>query len=179
MAELEQWLTLERIAFSDFAGILFDGLHDGSWSQEAASNVAVAALTGFGNGHCYWLASAAAMVTGWPIAGFWRKHDPDMPLVHAVLHDPASGDALDILGRRPLGAIRDELVSAVGPVRISALPSLHPEIDQDELDVLSQIVAGLAWMPGANPATNLKDWGKLVVGYADARSRDVPTTSPR
>jgi hypothetical protein len=164
--ELGRWLTFERIAQSDFMQILFDGLHDGIWSQDEAMDLAEAALRGFANGCCYYLASTVARQTGWPILGFMRPNGDG--LIHAVLVDPKTGDAFDILGRRPIGNLRGEILDAVGPFSLATLPIIA-EMEPDEQEILAEIAAGLPWMPTANEPETRGGWGRLLIAYVGAR----------
>jgi hypothetical protein len=165
--ELGRWLTLERIARSDFMQILFDGLHDGIWSQDEAMDLAEAALRGFANGCCYYLASAVARQTGWPILGFMRPNGDG--LIHAVLVDPQSGDAFDILGRRPIGDLKREILEAVGQFGLAGLPIIA-ETEPDEREILLEIAAGLPWMPIAKEPEMRGGWGRLLIAYVSART---------
>ena len=166
--EFERWLTPERIVQSDFMEVIWDGLKDGSWDQEEAANLSTLALRGFGNGSCYFLASAVASVTGQPIVGFWRMTGDDR-LVHAVVQDPTNGYAADILGSRPLTSIRSELTEAVGELRLSVLPPIGEEMDRFELDCLLDIAAGLPWMRVGRDAPDKRCWSSLVMSYVEAR----------
>jgi hypothetical protein len=136
--------------------VLFGGLHDGVWSQVEALDLAEAALRGFANGYCYYLASTVARKTRWPILGFMRPSGVD--LIHAVLVDPESGDAFDILGRRPIGNLRREICEAVGQYRLAVLPTIA-EMASDEQEILAQIAAGLPRMPSAEKPVLRGDWG--------------------
>jgi hypothetical protein len=166
ISEFDRWLTPDRIARSSFMDIIFHGLHDGSWDQDEAMALAMSAFQGFGNGNCYFLASAVACATGWPIVGILR---PDRDLIHAAVVDPLSGDAFDILGRRPIVLMRHELTAAVGTARLAVLPSLQDQIDPDELKYLSWIAAGLPWMPVERASLDKKAWARLLTGYARTR----------
>lgn len=168
-SEFDRWLTFDRIAHSMFMELVFDGLHDGSWERDAAMELAMSALRGFANGNCYFLASAVARATGWPILGFLRPGGTD-DLVHAAIFDPSSGDAFDILGRRPIGEVRIELVAAVGALRLSILPSLQDIIEPEELECLSLIASGLPWMPIRRPPIDRKEWQRLLQGYVAGRA---------
>jgi hypothetical protein len=167
--ELGRWLTFERIARSDFMHILFDGLHDGTWSRDEAMDLAEAALRGFANGYCYYLASVVAQQTGWPILGFMRPNEDN--LIHAVLVDPQSGHAFDILGRRPIGELRCEILEAVGQSRLAVLPMIV-EMESDEQEILAEIAAGLPWMPAAEKPEIRGDWGRLLIDYVSTRRSD-------
>jgi hypothetical protein len=174
VGEMERWLTPERLATSQLMRLLHDGFLEGAWDGDAMADLALAALRGFGNGCCFYLASAVSGVTGLPIAVFWRMGIADLPIVHAAVVDPASGDAFDILGRRPLGELRAELVDVVGRIRMAVEPPLAigDEMDAEEADVLLDIAAGMPWMPPVGRAAPPKpDWARLVVGYAAARDR--------
>ncbi len=167
--ELERWLTPERIANSDLAHVMFDGMRSGAWSPEEMQDVMLAALRTFGNGCCYFLASAVAGLGGRTILGFWRL-EGDERLVHAVVVDQADGHACDVLGRRPVAEVRNELRHAVGGLRMSTLPSICDEMDEDELEVLREIAAGMPWMRTGRHAPARQEWSRIVRGYAEARS---------
>ncbi|MBB3267718.1 hypothetical protein FHW79_005383 [Azospirillum sp. OGB3] len=167
-AEFDRWMTLERIARSDFMGLLFDGLKSRAWEPDTLQELAVAALCGFGNGCCYFLASAVATPAGMPIVGFRRL---DGSLVHAAVVDSGTGEAADVLGRRPLAALRTEMEDAAGPVRMSALTSIWDELDPEEARILQEIAAAMPWMPRTGTsAPPLPQWARLVVAYATART---------
>lgn len=169
--EFDNWLTLERIAYSDFMAVVFEGVKSGSWEADEALDLAVSALWTFGNGNCYFLASAVADATGGTVAGFWRRSGDDR-LVHAFVVDPADGHGFDILGRRPVSEIRQELEVAVGGLRMSVLPSIRPEMDDVEVECLLDIAAGLPWMRVDRPQPDKMEWASLVRGYADARMKN-------
>lgn len=171
--ELERWLTPERIANSDLAHVMFDGMRSGDWSPDEMQDVMLAALRTFGNGCCYFLASAIADVDGRTILGFWRLQGDDR-LVHAVVVDQSDGHACDVLGRRPVSAIRDELRHAVGGVRLSVLPSIRDEMDDDEVEVLQDIAAGMPWMRAGRTPLSARNWARMVTGYSAARSGERP-----
>lgn len=168
-SELDRWLTAERIARSDLVQVVFEGVRSGVWNASEAEDVLLAALRGFGNGCCYFLASAVVGVRGGTIAGFWRVRGDDR-LVHAVVVDPVDGHACDILGRRPLAQVRAEIAGAVGDVRISVLPSLQREMDPEEAEVLKRIAARLPWMGIESDQPDQAEWSALVLGYVNARS---------
>ena len=164
--ELDRWLTTERIAGSDLGALMFET----GWNNEETLDLYEAALTTFGNGCCFFLASAVAKATGCSIAGFWRKSG-DERLVHAAIFDPSTGDGFDILGRRALAQMRLELIEAVGPIRISTIPSVHVEMDAGELECLTVIAAGLPWMPNAAKGIDRDRWRTLIIEYAKANDR--------
>lgn len=158
IAEFDSWMDLERIARSDFAMLLFEGMKAGVWSSEDAMELSVAALHGFGNGCCYFLASAVASTTGYPIAGFLRK---DGSLIHAAVVNPTTMMACDILGSRPVGALRMEMRSIVKDASLVVLPV----IDTMDFD----IATGLPWMPLRQQPIPFGPWGRLLVDYVEAR----------
>lgn len=166
--EMEQWLSLRRLALSEFMGVLFAGIHGKVWTDLEAQSIGAVAVNCFGNGCCYYLASVVSQTSGWPIAGFWRKGG-DAPLVHAVACDPMTGDAVDILGRRRVGEVRAELTAAVGPLQIRKISAFGGGMDFNERLILQDIAAGLPWMPGFRQNRDLKAWGELVMRYAEAR----------
>lgn len=170
IAEFDRWMSLERIARSDFAMLLFDGMKAGAWSGDDAMDLSVAALRGFGNGLCYFLASAVAAETGYPIAGFRRA---DGSLVHAAVVEPTTMMACDILGRRPVGALRAEMRSVVADARLVALPVIDA-VAPDERDRLLCIASGLPWMPVARSPMSLCQWRRLLVGYVGSNVTDPP-----
>jgi hypothetical protein len=166
--ELERWMTAGRIANSDFMRVVFEGVRAGAWSVEEAQEVSLAALRGFGNGSCYFLASAVAGATGGTVVGFWRRKG-DERLVHAVVHDARDGHASDVLGRRLLSEVRRELEDAVGALRLSVLPSIGADMDAQEVDCLLDIAAGLPWMGVGRIPLPHAAWGSLMRSYVDAR----------
>jgi hypothetical protein len=168
-SELDRWLTAERIARSELMQVVFEGVRSGTWDASGAEEVLLAALRGFGNGCCYFLASAVVGVRGGTIAGFWRVRGDDR-LVHAVVVDPADGHASDIVGRRPLAAVRSELVEAVGDVAMSVLPPIGDGMDEAESEILSGIAAALPWMRMGIVPPAPADWGRLVMDYVSARA---------
>lgn len=162
-------MTPERIAASDLSSTLFEGLRAGYWSSDETLDIMLDAIRTFGNGCCYFLASAVADRGDRSIAGFWRTNGDDR-LVHAVVVDQSDGYASDILGRRPLSMVRDELDHAVGGVRLTVLPSIRDEMDADEVEVLLDIAAGMPWMRTGCTVPSPRVWSALVGGYAKARS---------
>lgn len=170
--ELERWLSIDRLAHSDFMEVVFDGVKSGHWSSKQAVDLSDAAFSTFGNGCCYFLASAIADQADMMIVGFWRQTGDDR-LVHAVIFNPQDGYAFDILGHRPLSHVRDELGDAVGGVRMSVLPSIRSEMDDEELDCLLDIAAGLPWMPVHRRRPDALIWADLIHGYTDARNNEV------
>lgn len=103
-----------------------------------------------------------------PIVGFRR---PNGSLVHAAVVDSGTGEAADVLGRRPLATLRAEMEDAAGSVRMSALTSIWTEIDPAETRILQEIAAAMPWMPRTGTsAPPLPEWGHLVVRYAAART---------
>lgn len=171
--ELDRWMTLERIAFSDLMRMLHDGYLQGEWTDgDEMAELAHAALRCFGNGRCLYLASAVSAVVGLPIAAFWRRDDAAAPLVHAAAVDPLTSLAFDIMGARPLGTMRDELAEAVGPIKIATVSASELGLDAREVEVLLDIAAGMPWMPRTGRAAPpLREWARLVTVYAAAGSR--------
>ena len=170
IAEFDRWMSLERIARSEFASLLFDAVKSGAWSDDDAMNLSVAALQGFGNGCCYFLASAVATVTGYPIAGFLR---PGGSLIHAAVVDPGTMTAFDILGRRPISDLRTEMRSVAKDARLVTLPHIV-EMDRAERDLLIDIAMGLPWMPVQRSSLPLDQWARLLIGYVRVRLTAQP-----
>lgn len=166
--ELTRWLSIERIASSHLVSDLFDATRSSGLGQDDLADLFEALLEVFANGSCYLLASAVAGRTGWPIAGFWRIAGDDR-LVHAVIVDPRTGLARDILGVRAIASVRSELAEVVGALRVTVLPSIHSEIDEDELACLTTIAQGLPWMPTTDP---------LFRGLASMRDRLCLSANP-
>jgi hypothetical protein len=170
--ELDRWMTPERIAHSDLMRLLHEGYLEKAWDETLMMDLAMALIRGFGNACCFYLASVLAHDTGFPIACFWRASDPDAPVLHAVVVDPQTNLGYDILGCRAVATIRHELTEAVGPIRLSIEPAfvLGDELEGEEVAILSEIAAGMPWMPGAmKPSASKAEWAQLVISYVEAR----------
>ncbi|MFZ3482153.1 hypothetical protein [Sphingomonas sp. 3-13AW] len=177
-SELTRWLSINRLATSDLTEALFAGIQATGWDQESVTELYEDLLNTFANGCCFYLASAVARFTGWPIAGLWRRAG-ELRLVHAVLVNPHTGHGYDILGSRPLAEIRDELAEVTGSLSVTALAPIGDEFDETELATLAVIARGLPWMPIADPEHDLEAWRRHVRAYADARTHSYSRSWPQ
>lgn len=161
--ELTTWLTVERIAGSDFTLLLFERMKDPitPMPEERIAEILEVGLYRLCNRYCAYLASVLAHDTGLSLLTAWRKGLPEWPMVHGALLDPIKGEVMDILGKRNVTCFREDLEDVVGPLSLKIVDPIHPgEFLPDLYDTLSIIGRGLPWIPYRDDdRPNIDEWG--------------------